>query len=61
VAQKRKQISAKLEVADAQPPELGGETTGARGEGIIDITKLSDDEFNALPESTLKRLRGDLG
>jgi hypothetical protein len=34
---------------------------GARGEKKVDLNMLSDDEFSALPEETLRRLRGDFG
>ena len=61
VAQKKKQatVSKKLEAASAQPPELQGESNADRGESTLDVNALSEDEFNALPEETLRRLRGD--
>ena len=61
VAQKKKQatVSKKLEAATAQPPELKGESNADRGEATLDVNALSDDEFSALPEETLRRLRGD--
>ena len=34
---------------------------GARGNKKIDLHTLSDDEFSALPEETLRRMRGDFG
>jgi len=58
---KRATVKKKLEAADSQPPELQGEGNAERGEAAVDITKLSEDEFNALPEETLRRLRGDFG
>lgn len=63
VAQKKKQatVSKKLEAATAQPPELKGESNADRGEATLDVNALSDDEFSALPEETLRRLRGDFG
>jgi len=57
--QKVANISKKLQAADSQPPQMKGE--GARGEKKVDLLKLSEDEFAALPEETLRRLRGDFG
>jgi len=57
--QKVANINKKLQAADSQPPQMKGE--GARGEKKIDLNMLSDDEFSALPEETLRRLRGDFG
>jgi len=45
----------------SQPPTMKGESTAARGEAAVNVNVLSDDEFNALPEETLRRLRGDFG
>lgn len=62
LSQRRKStIKDKLRAADKQPPELDG--SGNRGRDVpeVDISKMSDDEFNALPEATLKRLQGDFG
>ena len=60
VAKKRAEVSRKLKAAEAQPPEMPGESSSARGEKPLDILSMTEDEFNALPEATLKRLRGDL-
>lgn len=60
VAKKRAEVSRKLKAADAQPPELPGESSANRGEKGLDVASMSEDEFNALPEATLKRLRGDI-
>ena len=57
--QKVANINKKLQAADSQPPQMKGE--GARGEKKLDLNTLSDDEFSALPEETLRRLRGDFG
>ena len=54
-------MQKKLEAAESQPPELQGESNADRGEATLDVNKLSEDEFNALPEETLRRLRGDFG
>ena len=60
VARKRSQVSKKLKAAEAQPPELPGESSANRGDKGLDVTSMSEEEFNALPEATLKRLRGDI-
>lgn len=60
VAKKRAEVSRKLRAADAQPPELPGESSANHGEKALDVASMSEDEFNALPEATLKRLRGDI-
>ena len=60
VARKRKQVSQKLKAAEAQPPELPGESSAQHGEkSVEDLHSMSEDEFNALPEATIARLRGD--
>jgi len=60
VSKKRAEVSRKLKVADSQPPEMAGEGAAVRGESALDVSNLSEEEFNALPEATLKRLRGDI-
>lgn len=60
VAKKRAEVNRKLKAADAQPPELPGESSANRGEKILDVSNMTEDEFNALPEATLRRLRGDV-
>lgn len=60
MAKKRAEVSRKLKVADSQPPEMAGEGAAVRGDKGLDLNNLSEDEFNALPEATLKRLRGDI-
>lgn len=57
---KKAQVAQKLDAAAKQPPELPGESSSNHGEKALDISSLSEDEFNALPEATLKRLRGDI-
>ena len=54
-------VKKKIEASQSQPPELKGQGNAERGEGTIDLNALSEDEFNALPEETLRRLRGDFG
>ena len=60
VAKKRAEVSRKLKAAESQPPELPGESSANRGERMLDISSMSEEEFNALPEATIKRLRGDV-
>jgi hypothetical protein len=60
VAKKRAEVTRKLKAADAQPPELPGESSASRGEKGLDLNNMTEEEFNALPEATLKRLRGDI-
>jgi hypothetical protein len=61
--EKRQKTTVKKKVAAAksQPPQMKGEGAGERGERNVDIDVLSDDEFMALPEDTLRRMRGDFG
>ena len=60
VAKKRAQVQKKLDVANSQPPEMSGESSASRGEKTINPATLTDEEFAALPETTLARLRVDL-
>ena len=60
LAKKRAQVSRKLKAADAQPPELPGESSSHHGEKALDLSTMTEEEFDALPEATLKRLRGDI-
>ena len=60
VAKKRAEVQKKLEAAEAQPPEMAGESGASHGEKAINYETLTDDEFAALPASTLARLRGDI-
>ena len=60
LSKKRAQVTKKLAVADAQPPELPGESSSSHGEKTADLTSMTEEEFAALPEATLRRLRGDI-
>ena len=60
VAKKRAQVSKKLKAAEAQPPELPGESSSVHGEKGLDVSNMTEEEFDALPEATLRRLRGDI-
>lgn len=53
----RANVSKKVEASQSQPPQMKGEST--QNKKIVDINVLSDDEFGALPEETLRRMRGD--
>ena len=53
-------VKKKLEASKSQPPKMKGESA-ARKDKVTDINTLSDDEFRALPEETLRRMRGDFG
>lgn len=60
IAKKRAEVNKKLKAAESQPPELPGESSANRGEKPLDLSTMTEEEFNALPEATLKRLRGDI-
>lgn len=63
---KARGLKDKVEAAKKQPGNLGKAALGADHDKAggdlktVDVTKLSDKEFEALPESTIARLRGDL-
>jgi len=61
--EKRQKTTVKKKVAAAksQPPNMKGEGAGDRGDKPVNLDVLSDDEFMALPEETLRRMRGDFG
>ena len=50
-------VKKKVEASQAQPPEMKGDSS--KNKKVVDINTLSDDEFGALPEETLRRMRGD--
>ena len=60
IVQKKKvaNTNKKLEAAESQPPALKGKN---KVEKKVDLDVLSTEEFDALPEETLKRMRGDFG
>ena len=54
-------VKGNVEAANAQPPKMQqGESGGKTTDAFVDLNKLSDDEFDALPEATRARLRGDM-
>lgn len=54
-------VKKKIAASKAQPPDMRGEGAGDRGDKAVDLNILSDSEFAALPEETIRRLRGDFG
>ena len=56
VQEKRQNLEKKVELSQKQPPKAQSSTTS---EPTIDPSTLSEEEFDALPESTKARLRGD--
>ena len=53
-------VKGNVDASNAQPPKLSQGSTGGKGDvGAININSLSNDEFDALPEATRARLRGD--
>ncbi len=48
----------KVQASEKQPPAMKGKN---KVEKKVDINKMSVDEFAALPEETLRRMRGDFG
>lgn len=50
-------VSKKVAASQSQPPQMKGEAT--QNKKVVDINVMSDDEFGALPEETLRRMRGD--
>ena len=59
-AKKKSQISKKLKAAESQPPDLPGESSANKGEQPFDVNTMTEEEFDALPAATLKRIRGDI-
>lgn len=56
-------VKKNIDAANKQPPELDkagfdSDTTGMKDKDP-DITSLTEEEFDALPEATLRRMRGD--
>ena len=54
---KKPDIQKKLDAAAKQPPKQAGR--GMREEVDVDFSSLSEEEFDALPESKVRALRGD--
>ena len=54
-----KQVAAKVAMAKKQPPSLASKGTGNAARDVPDLAGLSEKEFEALPDTTKARLRGD--
>lgn len=58
----KKDVKDKLAAAKKQPPQMPASERGKKKEvdpDEIDISKLTDEEFDALPEAVLRKMRGD--
>lgn len=54
-------VKGNVDASNAQPPKMNqGESGGKTSSEMVDINKLTDEEFDALPEATRARMRGDL-
>ena len=60
ITQKKKiaNTNKKIEAAEKQPPAMKGQN---RSDKKVDVNTLSTEEFAALPDETLRRMRGDFG
>lgn len=59
----RQAVKKGLETQEAQPPAantLGVDSDKLGEKGLPDVSRMSADEFDALPETTKARLRGDM-
>jgi len=52
-------VKEKAKAANKQPPAMEARAEGTSEEPRIDFNSMSDEEFEALPESTKRRARGD--
>lgn len=52
-------VKKKVAAQKSQPPIMDSES-GGRDEPRVDINNMSDEEFESLPESKLRQLRGDV-
>jgi len=57
---KKTDVAAKAKVDEAQPPAMEARADGAHEEPRTDVMSMSDEEFEAMPESTKRRMRGDI-
>ena len=61
VKPRKTNVKGNVEASNAQPPKMQqGESGGKTSSEMVDISKLTDEEFDALPEATRARMRGDL-
>jgi hypothetical protein len=54
-------VNKKLEAANKQPAKLAGESAATRGNDVVDISTMTDADFEKLSDAQMKRLRGDFG
>ena len=54
-------VKQKLEAANKQPAKLAGESAATRGNDVVDISTMTDADFDKLSDAQMKRLRGDFG
>ena len=54
-------VKQKLEAASKQPAKLKGESAATRGNDVVDISTMTDADFDKLSDAQMKRLRGDFG
>jgi len=57
---KKTNVKEKVAADNAQPPAMEGRADGQNEEPRTDVMSMSDEEFDALPESSKRRLRGDV-
>jgi hypothetical protein len=57
---RKKDVAKKVDVQKKQPPEVMGEGERTRTPPQNQVDVLSDEEWDALPEATRRRLRGDM-
>lgn len=58
---KKTTISDKVKAANSQPARMEGKRADTRRDDAdLDLSQLNEEEFNALPEATLRKLRGDI-
>ena len=53
-------VKKKTAAANSQPPTLESKARGISEEPKVDFRSMSDEEFEALPEDTKRRARGDI-
>lgn len=58
-AKKPPKVEKKLEARKKQPPKQSGTSPRDAEDGEYDILNMTEEEFDALPESVKRRLRGD--
>ena len=56
---KKSDVAAKDRLAERQPPKMEGGAVSAE-EPTVDVSSMSDEQWEGLPESTKRRLRGDI-